>query len=122
MPEPGCVSVLRRRAARRRTDASLDPWVGQVSVRWLAVGGLARIEVADDDPVLPERRESGETEELFGTEPPGSGTGLGLPLPRVVAEMRDAGSCTPDPAAARRSGGLEGARRAVSRSRAAALS
>jgi signal transduction histidine kinase len=69
-------------ASMQRTE------VGQVRVRWLAVGSRARIEVVDDGPGLPERLERGESEELFSTKPPGSGTGLGLSLCReLVAEM-----------------------------------
>jgi signal transduction histidine kinase len=70
-------------ASMQRTE------VGQVRVRWLTIGERARIEVVDDGPGLPERLERGETEELFSTKPPGSGTGLGLSLCReLVAEMR----------------------------------
>ena len=69
-------------ASMQRTE------VGEVRVRWLAVRGRARIEVADDGPGLPERLERGEAEELFSTKPPGSGTGLGLSLCReLIAEM-----------------------------------
>ena len=61
---------------------------GQVTVRWLAVGGRARIEIADDGPGMPERVAGEEPELLFSTKPPGAGTGLGLPLcHELVAEM-----------------------------------
>jgi signal transduction histidine kinase len=68
-------------ASMQRTE------VGQVMVRWLAVGGRGRIEIADDGPGLPERVAE-EPELLFSSKPPGAGTGLGLPLCReLVAEM-----------------------------------
>jgi two-component system NtrC family sensor kinase len=64
------------------------PEVGQVRVRWLAVGGRARIEIGDDGPGMPERVAGDEPELLFSTKPPGAGTGLGLPLcHELVAEM-----------------------------------
>jgi signal transduction histidine kinase len=56
-------------------------------VRWLAVGGRARIEIVDDGPGLP-ARVAEDAELLFSSNPPGAGTGLGLPLCReLVAEM-----------------------------------
>jgi len=62
--------------------------VGHVKLRWIAVGGLARIEVVDDGPGLPEAVEQGDPELLFTTKLPGMGTGLGLSLCReLVAEM-----------------------------------
>lgn len=76
------VNAAHAVASMQRTE------VGEVRVRWLAVRGRARIEVADDGPGLPERLERGEAEELFSTKPPGSGTGLGLSLCReLMAEM-----------------------------------
>ena len=76
------VNAVHAVASMQRTE------VGQVRVRWFALGGHARIEIMDDGPGLPERLERGEAEELFSTKPPGAGTGLGLSLCReLVAEM-----------------------------------
>ena len=65
-------------ASMQRTD------VGQVKVRWIAVGDRARIEVVDDGPGLPEPLEQGDPELLFTTKLPGEGTGLGLSLCREL--------------------------------------
>lgn len=59
--------------------------VGQVKVRWIAVGDLARIDVEDDGPGLPDPVEQGDRDLIFSTKPANAGTGLGLSLCRELA-------------------------------------
>lgn len=62
--------------------------VGQVKVRWMAVGDRARIDVEDDGPGLPDPVERGDPELIFTTKPANAGSGLGLSLCReLVAKM-----------------------------------